>query len=129
MTSLTEKFLAKELDGGGEAPIPCVTSEPLLADIGHVSAPHSSRKAEDRLSSGSDGSTVIDDNCRQLIDCCDSYFPSNEYLQCAPLPNGLQMEHDDSNNNSNYLFSDMFAVTGQQNQEGMGGPPAWWTWP
>ncbi|XP_022934435.1 homeobox-leucine zipper protein HAT5-like [Cucurbita moschata] len=129
VASLTEKCLAKELDGGGEAPIPCVTSEPLLADIGHVSAPHSSRKAEDRLSSGSDDSTVIDDNCRQLTDCCDSYFPSNEYLQCAPLPNGLQMEHDDSNNNSNYLFSDMFAVTGQQNQEGLGGPPAWWTWP
>ncbi|XP_022928165.1 homeobox-leucine zipper protein HAT5 isoform X1 [Cucurbita moschata] len=129
VASLTEKCVAKELDGG-EAPIPRTTLEPLLADTAHVSAPHSGgsgRKAEDRLSSGSDSSAVIDDNCLQLIDSGDSYFPSNEYPQRAPLPPGLQMEHDDRNDNSNYLFSDMFAETNQQNQEG--GPPAWWAWP
>ncbi|XP_038903320.1 homeobox-leucine zipper protein HAT5-like [Benincasa hispida] len=123
VASLTEKCLAKELDGG-EAPIPYVTSELLLADVAHVSTPHSGRKAEDRLSSGSDSSAVVDDNCPQLIDSGDSYFPSNEYPQ---LPSGLQIEHDDTNDNSNYLFSDMFAATNQQNQEE--GPPAWWAWP
>lgn len=119
VASLTEKCQAQGLNGG-EAPIP---SELLLAEIAHVSAPHSGRKAEDRLSSGSDSSAVIDDNCPQLIDSGDSYFPSSEYPQ---LPNGLQIEHDDTNDNSNYLFSDMFAAANQQNQEG--GPPSWWTW-
>lgn len=127
MASLTETCVAKELDRG-EAPVPCITSEPLLADVARVSAPQSSRKAEDRHSSGSDSSAVIDDNCLQLIDSGASYFPSNEYPQCASLPTGLQMEHDDRNDNSNYLFSDLFAATNQQNQEG-GEPPAWWSWP
>lgn len=128
MASLTEKCLAKEL-GGGEATIPSITStsELLLADITNISVPHSGRKAEDRLSSGSDSSAVIDDNCPQLIDSGDSYFPNIEYPQCSNLPNGLHMEDDDTNDNCNYLFSDMFAATNQQNQEGR--PPALWAWP
>ncbi|KAL4031264.1 hypothetical protein IC575_009540 [Cucumis melo] len=125
VASLTEKCLAKELDGG-EATIPSITSELLLADITNISIPQSGRKAEDRLSSGSDSSAVVDDNCPQLIDSGDSYFPSIEYPQCAHLPNGLQMEDNDTNDNSNYLFSDMFAATNQQSQEGR--PPAWWAW-
>ncbi|XP_022150086.1 homeobox-leucine zipper protein HAT5 isoform X2 [Momordica charantia] len=116
VASLAEKFLNKELTG--EASVPHITSEPLLANIVHVSSPRSGRKAEDRLSSGSNSSAPVDDNCPQLIDSGDSYFPSNEYLQ---------IENDDKSDNGYNFFSDMFAATNQQNQEG--GHPAWWAWP
>ncbi|CAI9759113.1 unnamed protein product [Fraxinus pennsylvanica] len=41
-------------------------------------------KVEDRLSNGSDGSSVVDDQeCPQLVDSGDSYFQNNYYMGCV----------------------------------------------
>lgn len=126
VVSLTEKLQAKEV--GGEA-ISAQKSDPLLVDITHVSALQFSVKVEDRVSSGSGGSAVVDEDGPQLVDSGDSYFPSDNYPGCVAPVDGVQSEEDDRSDDARSYFSEVFAAAEQQQQQqeedvSMG----WWVW-
>ncbi|GFZ03699.1 hypothetical protein Acr_16g0003230 [Actinidia rufa] len=59
-------------------------------------------KAEDRLSSSSVGSAVVDEDNPQLMDSGDSYFLNNEYPGCMGTVHSLQLEKEDA---PNFSFS------------------------
>lgn len=87
-------------------------------------------KVEDRLSSGSDGSSVVDDQeGPQLVDSGDSYFPNNYYTGCvaAGVVEGIQSEEDGSDDGSSYFSNVLLAAEGQQ-LEGEGEPLGWYIW-
>lgn len=123
MVSLTEKLQAKEVAGTA---ISVQKSDPLLGDITHVSALQFSVKVEDRLSSGSGGSAVVDEDGPQLVDSGDSYFPSDNYPGCVAAVDGVQSEEDDRRDDARSYFSGVFAAAEQQQQEeeSLG----WWVW-
>ncbi|XP_077222583.1 homeobox-leucine zipper protein HAT5-like [Tasmannia lanceolata] len=76
-------------------------------------------KAEDRLSSDTGGSAVVDEDGPQLIDSGDSYFPEG-YRGCMGTVNGVQSEEEDASDESRSYFSDAFAaVEPQQNEEAL----------
>ncbi|GER35758.1 homeobox-leucine zipper protein HAT5 [Striga asiatica] len=106
LLSLTEKCqLAKELDSQEPDPLP-VPSLQLAV------------KPEDRLSSGGDGSAVVDDDGRQLLDSGDSYFPAGEYPDCmAAVASGGE---EDGGKDGRSYFSDVFAAAEQPEQIYMG---------
>lgn len=124
MVSLTEKLQAKEVAGAASS---VQKSDPLLGDITHVSALQFSVKVEDRLSSGSGGSAVVDEDGPQLVDSGDSYFPSDNYPGCVAAVDGVQSEEDDRSDDARSYFSGVFAAAEQQQQveeESLG----WWVW-
>ncbi|KAL7190389.1 hypothetical protein ACSBR2_022627 [Camellia fascicularis] len=108
IVSLTEKLQTKEVAAGG-AP----KSEPLPADVvPHVSILQLNVKVEDRLSSGSGGSAVVEEeDGPQLVDSGDSYLPKDDI------------------DRRNY-FSPVFAAAGQQQHQPHddGEPLGWWAW-
>ncbi|KFK37614.1 hypothetical protein AALP_AA3G005800 [Arabis alpina] len=95
VTSLTEKLQAKEEETANEPPAqvpqPNQQLEPAI-------------KTEDRLSSGSVGSAVLDEDAPQLLDSCDSYFPS-----IVPI----HSDEDNNNNNGSAIdcYADVFVPT------------------
>ncbi|XP_059452643.1 homeobox-leucine zipper protein HAT5 isoform X1 [Corylus avellana] len=123
VVSLTEKLQAKEVAG---AAISAQKPDPLPGDITHVSALQFSVKAEDHLSSGSGGSAVVDEDGPQLVDSCDSYFPSDNYPGCVAPVDGVQSEEDDRSDDARSYLSDVFAAAEhqQQEEESLG----WWVW-
>ncbi|XP_057471458.1 homeobox-leucine zipper protein HAT5-like isoform X1 [Actinidia eriantha] len=103
VVSLTEKLKAKEVAGAPK-------SDPFLEDVAHV-------KVEDRLSSGSGGSAVVDSG--------DSYFPNGDYVGLLDV---VQSEVDDGSDDGRSYFSDVFAAAeGQNHQEGE--QLGLWVWP
>ncbi|KAK4488494.1 hypothetical protein RD792_004258 [Penstemon davidsonii] len=117
---LTEKLQAKE--PAGEEPA-VQKLEPLPEDP--PTCPQPTVKLEDRLSTGSDGSAVVDEDCRQLLDSGDSYFPTNnEYPDCVAAFDGVNSEEDDGSddNNGGSYFSDVFSAAEQQE------PIGWCIW-
>lgn len=78
-------------------------------------------KVEDRLSTGSDGSAVVDDDCPQLLDSGDSYFP-NVYSCCLAAVDGINSEEDDGSDDGRSYFTDVFAEAEQQE------PIGWCIW-
>lgn len=79
-------------------------------------------KVEDRLSTGSDGSAVVDEDGPQLLDSGDSYFPDNDYSSCMAAVDGINSEEDDGSDDGRGYFSDVFAV--EEPQE----PIGWCIW-
>lgn len=77
-------------------------------------------KVEDRLSTGSDGSAVVDDDSRQLLDSGDSYFPDNDYPDCMA---GVHSEEDDGSDDGRSYFTDVFAAAAEQQE-----PIGWCIW-
>lgn len=124
--SLTEKLQAKKVAGEpvlGQKLEPTMTGEmnDALAAPFHV-------KVEDRLSTGSGESAVVDEDCRQLVDSGDSYFPNDDhYPGCVAPGDGVQSEEDDGSDDGQNYFPTVFESAEQQNQvEGV--PMGWWVW-
>ncbi|XVF16440.1 hypothetical protein REPUB_Repub10bG0030900 [Reevesia pubescens] len=118
---LTEKLQAKNV-----ATEPIITgqkAEPLPDEM--VSSLQFSVKVEDPLSTGSAGSTVVDEDAPQLVDSGDSYFPSDEYPGCVGPVNGVQSEEDDGSDDGGIYFN-VFTATEQQQQHEE--PLRWWVW-
>lgn len=128
VVSLAEKFQAKE-EAAGE-PIPANKSELLhgnqMSDVGGLQY---RMKVEDRLSTGSGGSAVMDEEGPQLVDSCDSYFPTDQFPAgwVDPLDHTVHTEEDDGSEDSQSYFSNVFGVVEQQQQED-GAPLSWWVW-
>ncbi|XWS44193.1 hypothetical protein CRYUN_Cryun15aG0023200 [Craigia yunnanensis] len=114
VASLTEKLQARDVT----EPITGQKAEPLPAEM--VSSLQFSVKVEDRLSTGSAGSAVVDEDAPQFVDSGDSYFPSDEYPRCVGL------EEDDGSDDGRSYFSDVFTATEQQQQHEE--PLGWWGW-
>ncbi|KAL3526039.1 hypothetical protein ACH5RR_014411 [Cinchona calisaya] len=124
--SLSEKLQAKEVAG---EQVSSQKSDPIALDELHALAPHFNVKAEDRLSTGSGGSSVVDEDGPQLVDSGDSYFPDDNYQAgcVSPAADGIQSEEDyGSDDGQNYLSS-VFVAAVQQNIE-EGEPMGWWVW-
>ncbi|KAK6256483.1 Homeobox domain - like 10 [Theobroma cacao] len=122
VASLTEKLQAKDAT---TEPVIGQKPEPLPADI--VSSLQFSVKVEDRQSTGSAGSAVVDEDAPQLLDSGDSYFPSDEYPGgCVGPVNRVQSEEDDGSDDGRSYFSNVFTATEeqQQHEESLG----WWVW-
>ncbi|KAL3624237.1 Homeobox-leucine zipper protein hat5 [Castilleja foliolosa] len=111
--SLTEKFQpAKEPTGESDQksePLP-INPLPLCLQL--------NVKVEDRLSTGSDGSAVVDDDSRQHLDSGDSYFQTSEYPDCMAAVDG---EEDGSDDGQGY-YSDVFGAADQPE------PMGWCIW-
>lgn len=75
-------------------------------------------KVEERLSSGSAGSAVVDEDAPQLLDSCDSYFPS-----VGPVHS--HSEEDDGSDDGRSCFPDVFVNPSQDHVEALN----WWPWP
>ncbi|KAJ7974556.1 Homeobox associated leucine zipper protein [Quillaja saponaria] len=126
LVSLNEKHQAKELAG---APISAQKSEPLPVDVAQISALQFNMKVEDRLSSGSGGSAVVDEDGPQFVDSGDSYFPpSDNYGGYVARLEGLQSEEDDGSDDGRNYFLEVFKAPEQENQE-EGEALGWWVWP
>ncbi|XP_058114918.1 homeobox-leucine zipper protein HAT5 [Magnolia sinica] len=122
VVSLTEKLQANEaLSVGPKADPP---SENVVASDAHVSV-----KVEDRLSSGSVGSAVVDEDGPQLlVESVDSYFPEDYGVGTAI--NGVQSEEEEDGSDDNRMyFPDVFAAADQQNQAAVASESlGWWVW-
>ncbi|KAL0431662.1 UNVERIFIED_CONTAM: Homeobox-leucine zipper protein HAT5 [Sesamum radiatum] len=80
-------------------------------------------KVEDRLSTGSNGSAVVDEDGRgQLLDSGDSYL---QYQQqgCVASVEGVKSEEDEGSDDGGSYFSDVFAAPEPQE------PVGWFMWP
>lgn len=89
-------------------------------------------KAEDRLSTGSGGSAVVDhEDGPQPVDSGDSYFPNNDYPDCIGPVDQIRGVHSEENDGRSY-FSHVFVEAAEQQQqqthEEEGEPLGWWVW-
>ncbi|XP_022873428.1 homeobox-leucine zipper protein HAT5-like [Olea europaea var. sylvestris] len=122
--SLTEMLQGKETAGEKENPLPVdapADTTPVQLIV----------KVEDRLSSGSDGSSVVDDQeGPQLVDSGDSYFPNNYYMGCvaAGVVEGIQSEEEDGSDDGGSYFSNVLLAAEGQQLEGEGEPLGWYIW-
>ena len=105
-TSAVQKVEQHQADAADDAPpAPC------------------SVKVEDRLSSGSGASAVVDEDGPQLRDSGDSYFQNAEYPGCL----GVQSEEDDGSDDGQSYFSDALVLPEPHEEGGVGW--TWWGWP
>lgn len=118
MVSLTEKLQAEEVVG---AAISAQKFDPLPWDITHVSAHQVIMKIEDRLSSRSGESVVVDEDGPQVMDSGDSYFPSDNYPYCMAPVDMLQSEEDNKSGDGRNYFPD-------DQHHGEEEPLNWWVW-
>ncbi|XAR51853.1 hypothetical protein NMG60_11006615 [Bertholletia excelsa] len=124
VAALSEKLEAKALPG---ATISGPETQRLNSGDGaHLLGLQFGGKAEDRLSTGSGVSAVVDEEGPQLVDSGDSYFPDNEYPECvAPV----QLEDDDGNDDGRGYFPDVFAAAEEeQEQHEEGESLGLWVW-
>ncbi|WCJ20952.1 Homeobox-leucine zipper protein HAT5 [Euphorbia peplus] len=112
--SLAEKLQTKDVATVQEP-------EPFQVDTGtvNVSALQLNVKAEDRLSSGTAGSAVVDEDSPQLLDSGNSFF-QNESDYAIPR-DSIQSEDDGSDDGRSY-FSEVFVEAEVEE------PLGWWMW-
>ncbi|XVE67948.1 hypothetical protein DITRI_Ditri09bG0028800 [Diplodiscus trichospermus] len=122
VASLKEKLQAKDVT---MEPITGQQAEPLSAEM--VTSLQFSVKVEDRLSTGSAGSAVVDEDAPQLVDSVDSYFPSDEYPGCVGPVDRVQSEEDDGSDDGQSYFSNVFTAK-EQEPEQPEEPLVWWVW-
>ncbi|XP_043704343.1 homeobox-leucine zipper protein HAT5-like [Telopea speciosissima] len=130
VVSLTEKLLSKEATGTAVGSVgPMV--EPHGSILGQEGVVQISVKVEDRLSSGTGGSAVVDveEGGLQPVDSGDSYFPDDEYHSCMAGggPDGIKSEEDDGSDNGGTYYSGVFATADHQPQE-TSESLGWWVW-
>ncbi|KAG2318296.1 hypothetical protein Bca4012_069421 [Brassica carinata] len=124
VTSLAEKLKAKEEttnEPQGQVPEANPHQQLDTVNMNHIEPPPI--KAEDRLSSGS---TVLDEDAPQLLDSCDSYFPSI-------VPIHQPEEHHNNNggsDNDQSCFVDdvVFVPTTSPPPHGHGESLGFWGW-
>ncbi|KAF8103740.1 hypothetical protein N665_0185s0014 [Sinapis alba] len=120
VTSLAEKLQAKEETTNepppGQVPEADLQQQLDPVNMNHIEPPI---KTEDRLSSGS---TVLDEDAPQLLDSCDSYFPSI-------VPIHQPEEHNNNNgiDNDRSCFVDVFVPTTSP-PHGHGESLGFWGW-
>ncbi|KAJ9135295.1 hypothetical protein P3X46_032498 [Hevea brasiliensis] len=116
VVSLTEKLEAKDVTGA----LPQQNSDSLQVDIANACDVQMGVKVEDRLSSGSTRSAVVDEDSPQLLDSGDSFFQNDNYGGCVIGGPGdsVQSEEDDGSD-------DVFVTAGDQQEEE---PLPWWVW-
>lgn len=105
--------------------------EPLAAEADHVPPLQLTVKAEDRLSTGTGGSAVVDEDGPQLVDSGDSYFPNNDYNCIGPMDHGgIHSEEDDGSDDGCGYFTHVLvaATADQQHPQEEGEPLGWWVW-
>ncbi|KAK9117097.1 hypothetical protein Sjap_016044 [Stephania japonica] len=118
LASLTEKLQAKEAEEK------CGVDEDVAAVVGVVVG--FNLKAEDRLSTGSGGSAVVDEMGVQLVDSGESYFDHDEYG--AGMESLPSEEDDGSDIDGRSYFSDVFAAVehGRPPGDEEGDQLGWW---
>ncbi|KAG2710366.1 hypothetical protein I3843_04G023700 [Carya illinoinensis] len=119
VVSLTEKIQAEDRVG---AAISAQKFDPFPGDITHVSALRVNVKAEDRLSSRSGESAVVDEDGPQVMDSGDSYFPSDNYPYCVAPVDMVQSEEDNKSGDGRNYFPDHDQHHGEEE------PFSWWMW-
>ncbi|KAF9623034.1 hypothetical protein IFM89_036015 [Coptis chinensis] len=126
VVSLTEKLQGKEAAGMELNQ----TSDPLFPpdDNVDITVVQLNVKVEDRLSSGSGGSAVVDEECLQLVDSVDSYFPGDDYGHCMGPVDGVQSEEDDISDDNRSYFPDVFAAVAENNHQEGTETLGWWVW-
>ncbi|KAK3018293.1 hypothetical protein RJ639_003561 [Escallonia herrerae] len=127
--SLNEKLQAKEMAREATSE---QKSDLLLAVAAHVPPLQFDVKVEDRLSTGSGRSAVVDDDGPHLVDSGDSYFPgSDDYPGCVgavEVDRGVMSEEDDGSDDGRITyFIDVFVAEQQQHHEEEQ-PIGWWVW-
>uniref|UniRef100_M0ZIA3 Homeodomain leucine zipper protein n=1 Tax=Solanum tuberosum TaxID=4113 RepID=M0ZIA3_SOLTU len=130
VVSLMEKLQGKVVGGAG------VSEKSDVLEVDAMTATLQVKvKAEDRLSSGSGGSAVVDEHSPQLVDSGDSYFHTDheEYpgpggCNVPPHMDGLQSEEDDGSDDGSChgYFSNVFVTEVQHHEEGE--EPIGWFW-
>ncbi|KAF6169385.1 hypothetical protein GIB67_016555 [Kingdonia uniflora] len=140
VVSLTEKLQAKEMNPKEGVAGP--RHDQLLPHNDNPDVIEGPVKAEDRLSSDSIGSAIVDEEGLQLVDSGNSYFPGNDYSYCMDLIGNvqakekndypkmdlIQSEEDDCNDVKSGYFSNVFEAAENQNQDGDGESLGWWVW-
>lgn len=130
VVSLMEKLQGKVVGGAGVSEKFDVLEVDAMTTTLQVKV-----KAEDRLSSGSGGSAVVDEHSPQLVDSGDSYFHTDheEYpgpggCNVPPPMDGLQSEEDDGSDDGSChgYFSNVFVTEEQHHEEGE--EPIGWFW-
>ncbi|KAL6960618.1 zipper protein [Sarracenia purpurea var. burkii] len=125
VASLMEKLQAKEVAGTTTVTGP--KSDPLPEEVPSFPAFQLNVKAEDRLSTGSGGSGMVDEDGRQLVDSGDSFFLNDDYPEGGALVDDVQSEEDDGGSSDGRSFSYYaFAAAPPQFQEG--DTLDWWVW-
>ncbi|KAI4346991.1 hypothetical protein L6164_007847 [Bauhinia variegata] len=127
MVSLSEKLQEDDVSG---TPASGEKTEPAAVDMVQLPALPFNMKVEDRLSSGSGGSAVVDEDSRQLVvDSVDSYFAADNYADAGcQLAGGdrVQSEEDDGSDDGRSYFSDVFVSEPQDQEDGE--TLGWWFW-
>jgi homeobox-leucine zipper protein len=121
---LNEKHQVKQVYGD---PIPSEKSDDLFG-AANISTFQFGMKVEDRLSTGSGESAVVDEDGPQLLDSCgDSLFLNDQY---PAIDQVVQSEEDDgSNDGGRSYFSSMFAASEhQQHQQDDDHNMGLWVW-
>ncbi|KAI4350711.1 hypothetical protein L6164_005140 [Bauhinia variegata] len=127
VVSLNEKLKAEDMSG---KPVSDEKTAPVAVDMVQIPALPFNTKVEDRLSSGSGGSAVVDEDSRQLVvDSVDSYFAADNYADAGcHLARGdrIQSEEDDGSDDGRSYFSDVFVAEPQNHEDGE--TLNWWVW-
>ncbi|KAL6139622.1 hypothetical protein ACLB2K_057924 [Fragaria x ananassa] len=154
VVTITEKLEAKDQEAKGAAfagdhdygekcecdPVHLLPSEKeMITDVNVPMSLQFSVKVEDRLSSGSGGSAVVDEKSPQLVDSGDSYFPSScdvhnydhphlphDDHHCMELVDGVHSEEEDGSDDGRINFSDVFAAAAVHHQPEDGVSMGWW---
>ncbi|KAJ8750295.1 hypothetical protein K2173_014210 [Erythroxylum novogranatense] len=126
VVSLTEKCQAKDVS---MALIAGQRSESsLLTNTSYLSAIQLNTKVEDRLSSGSSGSAVVDEGGPQFVDSGDSYFQNDDnYDGHGVLVDSVQSEVEDGSDDGWNYLSEVFAAASTEQQAHEEVEP-WWVW-
>ncbi|KAK2994081.1 hypothetical protein RJ640_024345 [Escallonia rubra] len=127
--SLNEKLQAKEM---ARAATSEQKSDSLLAVAAPVPPLQFDVKVEDRLSTGSGRSAVVDDDGPQLVDSGDSYFPgSDDFPGCVnavEVDHGVMSEEDDGSDDGRSTYFTYAFVAEQQQHHEEEQPTGWWVW-
>lgn len=127
VVALNEKLLAGEMP---REPLLEEKADPLIMEPAQMPALPFNVKVEDRLSSGSGGSAVVDEDAPQpVLDSVDSYFATENIGGCVAGVSGVPSEEDDGSDDGRSYFSDVFVAPESENQNHEEGEALhWWVW-
>lgn len=133
VVSLSEKLQAKEVVG---EPMPDKKPEEVFPEEAPGGGLPVTVKVEDRLSTGTGGSAVVEEDGPQLVDSGDSYFANddnvNDYSRCLSIDQVHSDEDDGSGDGRNNYFYHEFVeverVEPQPHHREEGEALGWWVW-
>lgn len=133
VVSLSEKLQVKEVVG---EPMPDKKPEEVFPEEAAGGGLPVTVKVEDRLSTGTGGSAVVEEDGPQLVDSGDSYFANddnvNDYSRCLSIDQVHSDEDDGSGDGRNNYFYHEFVeverVEPQPHHREEGEALGWWVW-